>query len=54
MTAARVFWALASFLCGSSIYYNKRDWLTADRLLFLAYSMLAIGIIAMLRRWGVL
>lgn len=53
MTAARVFWALASFLCGSSVYYNKRNGLTADRLLFLAYAMLTIGFIALLRRWGI-
>lgn len=53
MTAARVFCILSGALCGASVYYNKRDGLTADRLLFLAYSMLAIAVIALLRRWGV-
>lgn len=54
MTAARAFCLLAAVLCAASVYYNKRDGLTADRLLFLAYAMLAIGCIALLRRWGVI
>lgn len=52
MTAARVFCVMAALLCGGSVYFNKRDGLTADRLPFLAYSMLIIGFIALLRKWG--
>lgn len=54
MTAARAFCILSGALCSVSIYYNKRDILTVWRLLFLAYSMLAIGVIAMLHQWNVL
>lgn len=54
MTAARVFCILSGALCGASVYYNKRASLTADRLLFLAYSMLEIGVIALLHQWNVL
>lgn len=53
MIATQIFCVLACALCGASLYYNKRDGAKAVRLLFLAYSMLAIGVIALLRRWGV-
>lgn len=54
MTAARVFCILSAALCGSSVYYNKRDGLTADRLLFLAYAALTIGVIALLHSWNLI
>ncbi len=54
MTAAKAFCILSALLGGGSIYYTKRNDLASTRLLFLAYSMLLISVLAELRRWGVL
>lgn len=54
MTAAKAFCILSALLGGGSIYYTKRNDLLSTRLLFLAYSMLLISVLAELQRRGLL
>lgn len=54
MTAAKVFCILSALLGGGSIYCNWRNDLASTRLLFLAYSMLLISVLAELQRRGLL
>lgn len=55
MKPDHIFLALtvASFLA-SCVFYRKTHDAAGDRLLFLAYSMMACGWLSMLDRWGVL
>lgn len=54
MTAPRVFFLLSAILCEGSVLCNRREGPASTRMLFLAYCMLANGVLAELASWGLL